>query len=72
MWPFGKSTQARVEDEMKKYGFLAGLPITVTERGGTVYFGYRNAANITRSTVRLNLPAANAVLGTLGIAAITP
>ena len=42
------------------------------ERGGTVYFGYRNAANITRSTVRLNLPAANAVLGTLGIAAITP
>jgi nucleoid-associated protein YgaU len=38
MWPFGKSTQARVEDEMKKYGFLAGLPITVTERGGTVFF----------------------------------
>jgi trimeric autotransporter adhesin len=42
------------------------------ERGGVVYVGYRNAANITRSTVRLNLPAANAVLGTLGIAAITP
>ena len=42
------------------------------ERGGTVFFGYRNASNITRSTVRLNLPAANAVLGTLGIAAIAP
>ena len=42
------------------------------ERGGVVYFGYRNAANIARSTVRLNLPAANAVLGTLGIAAIAP
>jgi nucleoid-associated protein YgaU len=38
MWPFGKSTQARIEDEMKKYGFLAGLPLTVTERGGTVYW----------------------------------
>lgn len=38
MWPFGKSTQARVEEEMKKYSFLAGLPLTVTERGGTVYW----------------------------------
>ncbi len=38
MWPFGKSTQQRVEDEMKKYSFLNGLPITVTERGGTVYW----------------------------------
>ncbi len=38
MWPFGKSTQARVEDEMKKYSFLSGLPLTVTERGGTVYW----------------------------------
>jgi nucleoid-associated protein YgaU len=38
MWPFGKSIQARVEDEIKKYGFLANQPLTVTERGGTVYF----------------------------------
>ena len=42
------------------------------ERGGTVYFGYRRASNITRSTVRLNLEAANAVFNTLGIAPIAP
>ncbi len=42
------------------------------QRGGTVYFGYRNASNITRSTIRLNLPAANALFSTLGMAPITP
>lgn len=42
------------------------------ERGGQVYFGYRNVAGITRNTLRLNLPAANAVFGQLGIAAINP
>jgi trimeric autotransporter adhesin len=42
------------------------------ERGGTVYFGYRNADNVAKATLRLNLSAANALLGTLGIAAIAP
>lgn len=42
------------------------------ERGGQVYFGYRNVSGITRNTLRLNLPAANAVFGQLGMAAITP
>ncbi len=42
------------------------------ERGGQVYSGYRNPTHITRSTIRLNLPAANALFGTLGIAPIAP
>lgn len=42
------------------------------ERGGTVYAGYRGVDNVARATVRLNLDAANALLGTLGIAAIAP
>jgi len=49
-----------------------GFERVFVERGGTVYFGYRNVSNIVRSTVRLNLPAANALLGALGIAAIAP
>ncbi len=42
------------------------------ERDGIVYFGYRNALNVSRNTIRLNLPAANALLSTLGIASIVP
>ena len=42
------------------------------ERGGNVYFGYRSVSGITRNTLRLNLPAANALFGQLGIAAIAP
>jgi trimeric autotransporter adhesin len=42
------------------------------ERAGTVYLGYRSNSNVTRSTLRLNLPAANAVLNAVGIAPITP
>ena len=42
------------------------------QRGGVVYFGYRSVSNITRSTIRLNLPATNALFGSLGIASITP
>jgi hypothetical protein len=42
------------------------------ERGGTVYFGYRNKINVAKATVRLNLPAANALLGTLGVPLIAP
>lgn len=45
---------------------------TFVERGGKVYFGYRNVSGITRNTLRLNLPAANAVLGQLGAALINP
>ncbi len=42
------------------------------EHGGAVYYGYRTVSNITRSTIRLNQPAANALFSTLGIAAIAP
>ncbi len=38
MWPFGKSTTERINEEMKKYDFLTGLPITFTERGGAVHW----------------------------------
>ena len=42
------------------------------ERNGVVYFGYRNELNVARTTLRLNLPATNAMFSLLGIAAITP
>ena len=44
----------------------------LVERGGAVYYGYRPVPNVTRNSVRLNLPAANALLGALGIAPIAP
>ena len=44
----------------------------LVERGGAVYYGYRPVPNSTRSSVRLNLPAANALSSTLGIAPIAP
>jgi hypothetical protein len=34
--------------------------------------GHRNASNLARRTIRLDLPVANALFGTLGIAAIAP
>lgn len=42
------------------------------ERGGKVYFGYQNPAGITTPTVRLNLPATNAVFTQLGLPALVP
>ncbi|MDP1902323.1 MAG: hypothetical protein Q8K96_18025 [Rubrivivax sp.] len=42
------------------------------ERGGTVYAGYQNAVGSMKSKVRLNLTAANAVFGVLGLAPLTP
>ena len=44
----------------------------LVERGGAVYYGYRPVPGSTRSSVRLNLPAANALFSTLGIAPIAP
>ena len=42
------------------------------ERGGKVYFGYRNPVGIASAQVRLNLAATNAMLRALGIAPIAP
>lgn len=42
------------------------------ERGEKVYFRYRNVDNVPRSTLRLTLLAADAVLTMLGTAAIVP
>ena len=42
------------------------------ERGGKVYYGYRNRLGNTVPQVRLNLPAANAMLGQLGLPLIVP
>ncbi len=42
------------------------------ERGGTVYVGYQAWTGITRSTRRMNLTAANAIFGTLGLAPLAP
>ncbi len=39
---------------------------------GLLDAGYRSVSRITRNTLRLNLPAANALFGQLGIAAIAP
>jgi hypothetical protein len=42
------------------------------ERGGKVYFGYRNPVGLATPQVRLNLPAANAMLAQLGLPILTP
>lgn len=42
------------------------------ERGGLVYFGYRSRVGQSAAQVRLNLPAANAMLGQLGLPLIAP
>ncbi|HSV58737.1 MAG TPA: hypothetical protein VLJ19_07570, partial [Variovorax sp.] len=41
------------------------------ERGGKVYYGYQSK-KASRQSTRLNLPAANALFGQLGIAPVTP
>ena len=60
---------------------LSGLPALAlrlgsnrvyVERGGKVYAGYQNPVGVSSASVRLNLPAANAVLTQLGIPALTP
>jgi trimeric autotransporter adhesin len=42
------------------------------EREGKVYFGYRNRVGAANAQMRLNLPAANAMLGQLGLPLISP
>ncbi len=42
------------------------------ERGGKIYFGYQNNAGALVQTLRLNLPAANAVFAQLGMPSIVP
>lgn len=42
------------------------------ERGGRVYVGYQNPVGTTTASVRLNLPAANAMFAQLGVPAIVP
>ena len=42
------------------------------ERGGAVYFGFKNRVGAVFTSVRLNLPAANAMLAQLGMPSIVP
>ena len=42
------------------------------ERGGAVYFGFKNRVGAIFTSVRLNLPAANAMLAQLSLPIITP
>ena len=42
------------------------------ERGGAVYFGYRNRVGASFAQVRLNMTAANAMLSQLGLPVIAP
>lgn len=42
------------------------------ERGGAVYYGFKNRVGAASTTVRLNLPAANAMLTQLGMPGIVP
>ena len=42
------------------------------ERGGKVYYGYRTVSGRTFSSVRLNLPAANAIFAQLGVPLLNP
>ena len=60
---------------------FTGLPATTlrsgservfVERGGKVFAGYRNPVGIPSPTVRLNLPATNAVFSQLGLPALVP
>lgn len=60
---------------------FSGLPALVqrvgfqrvfVERGGKVYYGYQGPAGIGATTLRLNLPAANAVFAQLGLPALVP
>jgi trimeric autotransporter adhesin len=49
-----------------------GFARSFVERGGRVYFGFRNPVGRTTLDVRLNLPAANALLRQLGLPPIQP
>ena len=49
-----------------------GYARVFVERGGKVYFGYKNPVGVVDTDVRLNLPAANAVLRQLGLPSIQP
>ena len=60
---------------------FANLPATVlglaftrvfVERGGRIYFGYKNKVGQESNILALNLPAANAYLGVLGLPIIQP
>jgi hypothetical protein len=42
------------------------------ERGGKLYYGYQNTPGTLTQNIRLNLPAANAVLSQLGLDPIVP
>ena len=48
-----------------------GYTRVFVERGGTVYYGYQATKGVLQ-TVRLNLPAANALFAQLGIPQIAP
>ncbi len=50
----------------------AGFERVFVERGGKVYFAYKNPVGRTSSTVRLNLPAANALFQQLGVPLLNP
>jgi trimeric autotransporter adhesin len=50
----------------------AGFTRVFIERGGMVYFGYRNPTGATTNTLRLNMTAANALFAQLGVPAIKP
>jgi trimeric autotransporter adhesin len=49
-----------------------GTTRVFVERAGAVYFGFRNRIGTQTTNVRLNLPAANAVLSQLGMPSIQP
>ena len=49
-----------------------GYARTFVERGGKVYYGWKNPENVINPDVRLNMPAANAVLRQLGLPVIQP
>ena len=51
---------------------LLGHVRVFVERGGIVYYGYQTNAGKVIESVRLNLPAANALMAQLGMPAIVP
>lgn len=49
-----------------------GYARVFVERGGNVYYGYQTTAGKVVQGIRLNLPAANAILNQLGMPALVP
>ncbi|HAT33122.1 MAG TPA: hypothetical protein DCW29_20430 [Janthinobacterium sp.] len=49
-----------------------GYKRLLVERAGIVYYGYQDQSGASKSTLRLNLTAANALLTQLGIPVIAP